>query len=70
MDHTYHYFNLKDRQSKVKEAEDLGYVMIHDHFDPEWKKGLEPHGTLTFTDEPPVSIPPKSVRDLATEIAE
>ncbi len=69
MEYIYHYTNLADREEKVAEAEALGYRMLHDDFDPEWKAGQEPFGTLIFTDEPEPSGPPPH-RDLAKEIDE
>ncbi len=54
----YPYTGLVERQVKVKEAEAQGQVMLHDNFDPAWKPGDEPFGTLIFTDEPPEPPPP------------
>ena len=66
-EYTYKYANLNERQSQIKVAEGLGYIMLHDDFDLDWKAGDEPHGIMTFTDIlPSVSIEP--VRDLAAEI--
>ena len=47
-----HYDNLADRRIKAKEKEALDLRMLHDDFDPDWKPGDEPHGTMTFTDAP------------------
>ena len=63
-----HYNGLVDRQAKVAENEALGYRMLHDDFDPDWQRGDEPHGTLTFTDEPAPQAEP--VMDLATKVSE
>ena len=50
------YTNLAEREAFVAQYEGEGYRMLHDDFDPDWKPGQEPHGTMTFTDEPaPVS---------------
>ena len=51
------YANLKEREIKVKKWEDQKYRMLHDNFDPDWKSGDEPHGTLVFTDAPTLSQP-------------
>jgi len=57
-EYTYKYANLEERAQKIAEAEGLGYMMLHDDFDPDWKPGDEPHGVMTFTDvilpSPPV----------------
>ena len=61
-----HYDNLADRQTKVTEYEAQGLRMLYDNFDPNWKSGNEPYGTMTFTDVIlPTSPPP---RDFETEI--
>lgn len=58
------YSNLVERSSLVAKYQGQGYRMLHDDFDPEWKTGQEPFGTLTFTDEPapvaPTPEPPRS----------
>ena len=51
------YDGLEDRQEKVAKREAKGLRMLHDDFDPDWKLGDEPHGTLTFTDESPPAPP-------------
>lgn len=48
----YTYGNLAERAEKIAEAEGKGLRMLHDDFDHDWTPGDEPHGTLTFTDEP------------------
>jgi hypothetical protein len=54
------YSGLEDRQVKVKEQEAKGLRMLHDDFSPDWKPGDEPHGVMTFTDEPaPVAPTPE-----------
>lgn len=68
MEYEYHYIDLADRSLKVAEAEGLGYRMLHDNFDPGWKKGTEPHGTMLFIDVHEPSPIPEPVRDLASEI--
>jgi hypothetical protein len=62
------YKGLADRQAKAKEQEAKGLRMLHDDFDPDWKPGNEPHGTMTFTDEQPTVTPIEPARDLAKEI--
>ncbi len=57
----YHYDNMEERKLKVDEAEALGYRMIYDNFDPDWKEGDEPHGTMCFTDEPEPPPPPPAL---------
>ena len=65
------YNGLEERQVKVKEQEAKGLRMLFDNFHPDWKSGDEPHGTMTFTDEPsPVAPLPEPVRDLGSEIDE
>ena len=68
MEYQYIYANLIERQQKVDEAEALGYMMLHDDFDPDWKPGDEPHGVMTFTDVILPSPIPEPPRDLAAEI--
>lgn len=51
------YSNLAERQYHVAELEGQGFRMLHDDFDPDWKTGDEPHGTLTFTNELPPQAP-------------
>ncbi len=64
----YKYTDLKDRATKVTEAESKGQVMLRDNFDAAWRPGDEPHGTLIFTDTPPTAPVTPASRDLATEI--
>lgn len=60
------YSNLVERQAKIALRESQGLRMLHDDFDADWKRGDEPHGTMTFTDEPaPVAEPG---RDIIAEI--
>lgn len=68
MEYQYHYDNLTERQDKVAETEALGYRMLCDNFDPDWQPGEEPHGTLTYTDEP--TPPPTPEEILLRELAE
>ena len=49
----YTYKTKAERLTKISEAEGQGLVMLHDNFDPSWKPGDEPFGTLTFTDPIP-----------------
>ncbi len=63
------YTGLEARAEVIKHWEALGYRMLHDDFDADWKRGDEPHGTMTFTNEPePVIIIPEA-RDLEAAIA-
>ena len=62
------YNGLEERQVKVKEQEAKGLRMLFDNFHPDWKSGDEPHGTMTFTDEPSPVAPIESIRDIYTEI--
>ena len=69
MNYEIKYSNLKDRQARVAIEEAKGLVMLQDNFDPDWKRGDEPHGTMIFTDDPgpaPAVIPPP--RDLGKEL--
>jgi len=62
------YVGLVDRQAKIVAQEALGRRMLHDDFDPSWKRGDEPHGTMIFTDQPlAINISPEP-RDLESEI--
>jgi hypothetical protein len=56
-----HYDNLAERQDLVAHWEGLGYRMLHDDFDADWKPGDEPHGTMTFTDEPEPVAPDTAI---------
>lgn len=62
------YIGWEARAEVIKHWEALGYRMLHDDFDPDWKRGDEPHGTMTFTNEPEVVIPTPPFRDLEAEI--
>lgn len=66
MEYQEHYDNWEQRNSLCDAATSKGFRMLHDDFDKDWKRGDEPHGILTFTDEPPEQAPPS--RDLAAEI--
>ena len=48
MVYTEHYNNLVERKLLCDQANNNGYTMRHDDFDPDWIQGTEPHGTLTF----------------------
>ena len=64
-----HYDNLANRQIKIAQNESKGLRMLHDDFDdPNWKHGDPIIGTMTFTDEQPITIEPEPSRDLAAEI--
>ena len=62
------YKDLAERQVKIVLCEGQGLRMLHDDFDPDWKSGEEPHGTMTFTDEPSPVAPIELVRDIYAEI--
>ena len=63
------YKGLIDRAEKIKEQEAKRLTMLYDTFDdPSWKHGDPQIGTMTFTDELPVTIQPEPARDLAAEI--
>jgi len=66
--YTEHYDNLAERQANITTAEDNGYTMLHDDFDPDWQPGDEPHGTLTFDNTP--TPPPSADQLLMMELAE
>lgn len=68
MEYTEHYDNMEERNALCSTAEGNGFRMLHDNFDKDWKRGDEPHGMLTFTDEP--SPEPEPVIDLATKVSE
>ena len=68
MEYTEHYENMEERNTLCGVATSNGFRMLHDNFDPDWKRGDEPHGTMTFTDIMPITPEPEPVRDLAAEI--
>jgi len=57
MEYQEHYDNWQERNTFVDTAQGNGYRMLHDDYDEDWVEGDEPHGTLTFTDEPPAQAP-------------
>jgi len=57
MEYQEHYDNLAQREVFCNTATSNGYRMLHDDFDKDLKPGDEPHGTLTFTDEPAPQAP-------------
>ena len=63
MEYQEHYDNWAERYAFCSTANGNGFRMLHDDFDPDWQPGDEPHGTLTFTDEPAeqTPLPPKLV---------
>ncbi|MBA7708455.1 hypothetical protein ES703_117354 [subsurface metagenome] len=71
---TEHYDNMEQRNTICKDYASRGLRCLYDTFDSDWKRGDEPHGTLTFTNEPapvepePNPEPPIPVRDLAAEL--
>lgn len=56
-----HYDNLAKRQTIITYWEALGYRMLHDDFDSDWKRGDEPHGVMTFTNEPEPVAPDTAI---------
>lgn len=54
------YTNWTERQSLAAQYEARGYRMLHDDFASDWKRGDEPYGRLTFTDEPAPVVPTPS----------
>lgn len=56
-----HYNNLAERQDIVTHWEVQGYRMLHDDFDADWVRGDEPHGTMTFTNEPESVAPDTAI---------
>ena len=62
------YANLEERIEGIALREGQGLRMLHDDFDADWKRGDEPHGTMTFTDVMPPDPIPIITRDLAKEI--
>lgn len=69
MEYTEHYDDMAERNALCSIAEGKGFRMLHDNFDEDWQRGDEPHGMLTFTDEPAPQAPePEPTRDLAAEI--
>ena len=64
------YNGLQNRQVKVKEQETKGLRMLHDNFHSNWKSGDEPHGTMTFTDEPSPVAPLPEPSQLEKDVAQ
>lgn len=58
MEYIAHYDNMYQRDNLCWVANFNGFRMLHDNFDADWKRGDEPHGTLTFTDEEAPQAPP------------
>jgi hypothetical protein len=57
MEVKFSYSDMTERELIVKQAEAQGLAMLHDNFDPDWKPGREPHGTMVFTDVMLPSLP-------------
>lgn len=68
MEYTEHYKDMVRRNALCDIANSNGFRMLHDDFDPDWQPGDEPHGTLTFTNEPAPQAPSEPERDAFTEI--
>jgi len=58
MDKQYHYNNKAERGQKIKDGESLGLTLVTDTFDPGWKRGQEPKGTLIFRTYIPQAVEP------------
>lgn len=71
MEYTEHYDDMEQRNNLCDVALSNDFRMLHDDFDEDWQQGDEPHGTLTFTDEPskqaPIPEPSKFERLNPTE---
>ena len=61
------YKDTVERKAKIALREGQGFRMLHDHFDDSWTPGDEPHGIMTFTDEP-APVTPEPVNPLRVEI--
>ena len=69
MEVTEKYKDLAERKVKIALREGQGLRMLTDNFDPDWKSGDEPHGTMTFTDKRSSEPEPmKLVRDIFAEV--
>lgn len=68
MEYEYRYKDLDERKIKVAEAEGLGYHMLHDNFDKDWKRGEEPRGVMIFSDEVIADVYPVPEMDVVVEI--
>ena len=68
MIHTKYYDNLEQRSLIVTRCNGDKLTMLHDDFDPDWEPGDEPHGTMTFTDEPTSVASIEPGRDIFAEI--
>lgn len=53
------YTGMEERRAIVQEMEGQGCVMRHDDYAPDWKRGEEIRGTLTFDDAPVFTPPPE-----------
>lgn len=56
-----HYDDLAERAEGIIYWEGLKYRMLHDDFDADWVRGNEPHGTMTFTNEPEPVMPDTAI---------
>lgn len=70
MEYQEHYDNMEQRNTLCDTATSKGFRMLHDNFDEDWQRGDEPHGTLTFTDEPPEQAPEPEPSELELRVAE
>jgi len=61
------YKDTVERKAKIALREGQGFRMLHDDFDDSWAPGDEPHGIMTFTDEP-APVTPEPVNPLRVEI--
>lgn len=60
------YKGKADRAARIAYEESLGHQMRSDTFDPDWKRGDEPHGTMVFTDV--LSLDPALPRNALKEL--
>lgn len=68
MEYTEHYDNVQQRNTICNDYESQSLRMLHDDFDSDWKRGDEPRGILTFTDEPAKQFIVEPIRDVLAEI--
>ena len=68
MEYTEHYDNLEERKTHCDIANVIRFRMLHDNFDPDWERGTEPHGILTFTDEPAPQAPEPEPSELELRV--
>ncbi len=62
MEYTKRYHGKVERKELCDIANSNGFRMLHDNFDPDWKRGEEPRGELLFTDEVPAQAKPEPTK--------